>query len=132
MPMSRPTKGARSAGTAGADHGTSARAKRLLRGAPHGRRTAFAGSTGGAPWTSSDPAMDPERLRRLLESVAGGERAVPDALAELARLPYADLGFARVDHHRELRQGLPEVVLGLGKSVEQIVGIVERLAEASQ
>jgi NCAIR mutase (PurE)-related protein len=76
--------------------------------------------------------MDPVRLRQLLESIAGGKTPVDEGLTELQRLPYADLGFARVDHHRELRQGLPEVVLGQGKSVDQIVAIASRLIEAGQ
>ncbi len=76
--------------------------------------------------------MDPERLRLLLEAVARGETDVSGALSQLAQLPYADLGFARIDHHRELRQGHPEVVLGSGKSVEQLVAIVGRLVEARQ
>src|SRR5690349_24134699 len=76
--------------------------------------------------------MDPERLRLLLEGVARGETDVGAALRQLEQLPYADLGYARVDHHRELRQGHPEVVLGSGKSVPQLVGIVSRLIDAQQ
>jgi NCAIR mutase (PurE)-related protein len=76
--------------------------------------------------------MDPERLRLLLEGVARGETDVGAALMQLQQLPYADLGYARVDHHRELRQGHPEVILGSGKSVPQLVGIIGRLIEAQQ
>src|SRR4051812_24808086 len=71
--------------------------------------------------------MTPEIIRALLEEVARGERPVDDALRELADLPYRDLGFARVDHHRHLRRGAPEVVLGIGKTAEQIAAIVTEL-----
>jgi NCAIR mutase (PurE)-related protein len=71
--------------------------------------------------------VDPKRLERLLEQVRSGERDVATALAELRDLPFADLGYARVDHHRALRQGVPEVVLGEGKTAEQIIGICAEL-----
>jgi NCAIR mutase (PurE)-related protein len=72
--------------------------------------------------------MDPKQLRQLLERVHAGNASVDDALRELADLPYKDLGFARVDHHRHLRTGFPEVVLGLGKTAEQIGHIMSELA----
>jgi NCAIR mutase (PurE)-related protein len=73
-----------------------------------------------------------ERIRLLLEKVRGGELEIDAALEELRGLPYEDLGdFATLDHHRALRSGLPEVVLGQGKSPEQVVAIVRRLAERS-
>jgi NCAIR mutase (PurE)-related protein len=62
-----------------------------------------------------------------LEAVRAGERSIDQALGELADLPYRDLGFAHVDHHRHLRTGFPEVVLGMGKSAEQIVAILNEL-----
>jgi NCAIR mutase (PurE)-related protein len=71
--------------------------------------------------------MRPDQLRTLLERVARGEVAVADAEARLASLPFEDLGFARVDHHRQLRTGAPEVVYGPGKTPEQIARIVESL-----
>jgi NCAIR mutase (PurE)-related protein len=71
--------------------------------------------------------MDPDKVRQLLEGVRAGERSVDQALTELADLPYRDLGFAHVDHHRHLRTGFPEVVLGSGKSAEQIVAILNEL-----
>lgn len=71
--------------------------------------------------------MDPGQLRRLLDDVAAGLVHPDDALVELRHLPYRDLGFARVDHHRVLRQGMPEVVYGPGKSVEHCVAIVAEL-----
>ena len=57
--------------------------------------------------------------------------AVEDALSQLANLPYEELGFAKIDHHRALRTGFPEVVFGPGKTAEQIAAITERLASAS-
>jgi NCAIR mutase (PurE)-related protein len=72
--------------------------------------------------------MDPARLKELLERVRAGDASVDEALRDLADLPFKDLGFARVDHHRHLRTGFPEVVLGLGKTAEQIARIVAELA----
>jgi NCAIR mutase (PurE)-related protein len=66
-----------------------------------------------------------------LESVANGATPVEEALEELRLLPYEDLGFAKLDHHRALRDYLPEVVLGEGKTAEQVVAIATRLAERS-
>lgn len=76
--------------------------------------------------------MDPERVRKLLEAVSAGATSVEDALAQLRRLPFDDLGFARVDHHRALRQGVPEVILGESKSAAQIAGISRSLIDAGQ
>ncbi|MDP9001398.1 MAG: nickel pincer cofactor biosynthesis protein LarB [Myxococcota bacterium] len=76
--------------------------------------------------------MDPARLRELLESVQRGGRSVDDALTELKDLPYADLGYAAVDHHRALRLGAPEVVFGEGKTAGQIAGIARELARTGQ
>lgn len=72
--------------------------------------------------------MTPERLRALLADVASGAVALEDAERTLAWAPVEDLDFARVDHHRALRQGFPEVVFGQGKTPEQIAGIGERIA----
>ena len=71
--------------------------------------------------------MTPESLRALLQAVAKGDRGIEDALGDLADLPFKDLGFARVDHHRHLRRGTPEVVLGMGKTASQIAAIVNEL-----
>jgi NCAIR mutase (PurE)-related protein len=72
--------------------------------------------------------LTPERLRALLAEVAGGTVAVDEAERRLAWAPVEDLEFARVDHHRALRQGFPEVVFGAGKTPEQLVRIAERIA----
>ncbi len=76
--------------------------------------------------------MAPERVKQLLEAVAGGRLGVEAAIGELRTLPFADLGYARVDHHRELRQGMPEVILGEGKTAPQIAGIARQLVESGQ
>src|SRR3954471_8852453 len=75
--------------------------------------------------------MDEGAVRRLLDGVREGSLSADDALAELRRLPYADLGFARVDHHRTLRQGRAEAVYGPGKSPEQCAAIVRELLDGS-
>lgn len=68
--------------------------------------------------------MKPEDIRGLLERVSTGRASVQDALERLTLLPYEDLGFARVDHHRALRTGVPEVVFGPGKTADEIARIV--------
>jgi hypothetical protein len=75
--------------------------------------------------------MDPSSLRDLIDRVASGDCTSDEAVRQLRRLPYADLGFARIDHHRDLRQGMPEAVYGPGKTPEQCAAIVEELLEAS-
>ena len=71
--------------------------------------------------------MDEPLLRQLLLDVASGACAPDDAVARLRRLPFADLGFAKIAHHRPLRQGLPEAVYGPGKTDEQVARIVVEL-----
>jgi len=71
--------------------------------------------------------MDEVALRILLDEVRSGARSADDAVRVLQRLPFADLGYARVDHHRSLRQGLPEAVYGRGKTASQCAGIVAEL-----
>jgi hypothetical protein len=75
--------------------------------------------------------MDPSSLRTLIDQVASGDCTPDDAVRQLRRLPYADLGFARIDHHRDLRQGMPEAVYGPGKSPEHCAAIVEELLRAT-
>lgn len=76
--------------------------------------------------------MDPDRLRELLESVRHGETSPDDALVRLKSLPFDDLGFAKVDNHRHLRTGLPEVVFGEGKSARQVIEIASAIAAREQ
>lgn len=71
--------------------------------------------------------MDPERLRQLLREVSDGSTSIDAALLRLRTLPFEDLGFAHVDHHRALRQGIPEVILGESKTPAQIAGVARSL-----
>ncbi len=75
--------------------------------------------------------MDELALIRLVEQIRSGECTPDEAVARLRRLPFADLGFARVDHHRMLRQGMPEAVYGQGKTAEQCSMIVGELLAPS-
>ena len=74
--------------------------------------------------------MDASSLRALIEEVAAGGCAPDDAVRQLRRLPYSDLGFARVDHHRDLRLGMPEAIYGPGKTPEHCAAVVEELLSA--
>ncbi len=74
--------------------------------------------------------MNPEQLQQLLRGVQSGDVGIEEALTQLRLLPYEDIGFAKLDHHRWLRKGFPEVVLCRGKTVKQVVDIVEHLALA--
>jgi NCAIR mutase (PurE)-related protein len=74
--------------------------------------------------------MDPHKLATLLEAVRDGSLDVQEAMGRLRTLPFEDIGYARVDHHRSLRRGMPEVVYAPGKTDEQLVGIVDRMAGA--
>jgi len=80
--------------------------------------------------------MNRQHLRALLDQVRSGtttpEAAHEQLLQFLRQSPYEDLGYARVDHHRRIRQGFPEVVFGQGKTPEQIAGIARTLAAAGQ
>ncbi len=72
--------------------------------------------------------MIEETLRELLGAVRGGERTVDDAVAALRGMPFEDLGFAKIDHHRAIRCGFPETILGEGKSPSQMSTIFDRCA----
>ena len=74
-------------------------------------------------------AMDEAALRGLIDDVRSGALSADEAVARLRRLPYADLGFARVDHHRALRQGMAEAVYGPGKTPAQCAAIVAELLD---
>jgi NCAIR mutase (PurE)-related protein len=71
-----------------------------------------------------------DEVRELLDAVREGRKSPDQALEQLSSLPYRDLGFARVDVHRELRQGAPEAVLAEGKTPEQVSGIVSAMLDA--
>src|SRR5436190_17428327 len=74
-----------------------------------------------------DTGVDEIALAQLLDEVRAGRVSADDAVGRLRRLPIADLGFARVDTHRALRQGIPEVVFAPGKTPDEIVAIVGEL-----
>ena len=71
--------------------------------------------------------MSPDEITRLLKQVRHGKLSVEGAVERLRTLPYEDLGYAKIDHHRSLRQGFPEVVFARGKAPEQVKGIVARM-----
>ena len=73
--------------------------------------------------------MDAEKLKELLSQVRTGSKTPDDALKIIRKLPFENLGYARVDHHRCIRTGFPEVIYSAGKTIEQIIGIAQRLAE---
>jgi pyridinium-3,5-biscarboxylic acid mononucleotide synthase len=75
--------------------------------------------------------MDPAQLKILLEQVKEGAVGVQDALDRLRHMPFEDLGFAKIDHHRALRHGMPEVIFAQGKAPEHAVAIAEHLLERS-
>lgn len=74
--------------------------------------------------------MNIDRLKGLLGELAGGGISVEDALFKLRGMPFEDMGFAKIDHHRQLRKGFPEVVYCPGKAPEHVVAIIRRMAEA--
>ena len=76
--------------------------------------------------------MEQRELDELLEAVAAGEVAPNEAAQKLRVAPFSDLGFAKVDHHRGIRQGVSEVVYGAGKTPDQIVAIVASMLDAGQ
>lgn len=75
--------------------------------------------------------MDQDTLRNLLESVRTGAVDIDAALDRMRHLPFEDLGFAKLDHHRALRHGLTEVIFGKGKTPQQVAGIAARLLDKS-
>lgn len=73
--------------------------------------------------------MHQDKIRSLLQMVQGNHLSIDEAFSQLKNLPFEDLGFAMVDHHRQLRTGCPETIFSEGKTVEQIVGIVQNMLE---
>jgi NCAIR mutase (PurE)-related protein len=86
----------------------------------------------GAPTSAGPGSAYEQRLRALLGEVAAGAVDPAEAAERLVDLPFADLGFARVDHHRELRQGACEIVLAEGKTPRQVGGIVRQLLDGNE
>jgi len=73
--------------------------------------------------------LNSESIRKLFEEVRAGKRSPDEAMERLRHLPFEDLGFAKVDHHRAMRAGMPEVIFGQGKTPAQLTGIFGRLAK---
>lgn len=74
--------------------------------------------------------MDERDIRNLLEAVKRGKLTIEGSLGKLRQLPYEDLGFAKIDHHRALRQGYPEVIFARGKTVKQVAEIARGMLRA--
>ncbi|MFQ6080027.1 MAG: 1-(5-phosphoribosyl)-5-amino-4-imidazole-carboxylate carboxylase, partial [Thermodesulfobacteriota bacterium] len=73
--------------------------------------------------------MNVKQLEKLLEDIKAGKIQIRDALVTLRDLPFEDIGYATIDHHRALRKGFPEVILGEGKSSHQIISIIQRMRQ---
>ena len=71
-------------------------------------------------------------IRQLLEAVRTGETSVDDALLEIKKAPFEDIGYAKVDLHRKIRQGAAEVIYGAGMTPEQIAGIIDTMQKNGQ
>src|SRR4030042_6599774 len=67
--------------------------------------------------------MDPSKIKKILESMQSGRLSMDSAFNELKHLPFEDLSFAKVDHHRHIRQGIPEVIFAEGKRDEDVISI---------
>jgi NCAIR mutase (PurE)-related protein len=76
--------------------------------------------------------MDGSKIKKILESVKSGKSSIEKALDALKYLPYEDLSFAKVDHHRHIRQGIPEVIFAEGKKVEDIIVIARSIFNRSK
>ncbi|MHA1504272.1 MAG: hypothetical protein ACTSPT_03670 [Candidatus Heimdallarchaeota archaeon] len=76
--------------------------------------------------------MDKEYLEKLLKEFKEDKVSIENVLGKLKKLPFEDLGYAKVDHHRALRKGFPEVVFCPGKTLEQIIGIFKSLSERNE
>ena len=76
--------------------------------------------------------MNVQKLERLLKNVKTGKISIDEAITHLKSLPFEDLGYARIDHHRSLRKGFPEVIWGEGKSTTQILSIMRELKRKGQ
>lgn len=85
-----------------------------------------------APLPPKMKAMDKEQLQVLLEQVRDGQVQIDAALDRLKHMPFEDLGFAKVDHHRALRHGMPEVIFGKGKTPEQIEQIAIHILQRAR
>src|ERR1700757_3916436 len=78
---------------------------------------------------TAESLLNAESIRKLFDEVRKGKTTPDEAVNRLRHLPFEDLGFAKVDHHRTLRAGMPEIILGEGKTPAQVAGIFARLAK---
>ncbi|MCL2175532.1 MAG: nickel pincer cofactor biosynthesis protein LarB [Treponema sp.] len=76
--------------------------------------------------------MNKQKTLEILENVRSGKITPEDALLKIRSQPFEDLGYAKLDHHRELRQGIPEIIYGAGKTAEQISGIAQKMIDSGQ
>jgi NCAIR mutase (PurE)-related protein len=76
--------------------------------------------------------MNPRKIEELLKRVRSGKTSIDEAIVQLKSLPFEDLGYARIDHHRSLRKGFPEVIWGEGKSPNQILSIMKEMKRRGQ
>ena len=76
--------------------------------------------------------MDKKEMLALLKAVQQGETSPEDALLQLKLEPFEDIGYAKIDHHRGIRQGAIEVIYGAGKTTQQIIGIVEHMVQSGR
>jgi NCAIR mutase (PurE)-related protein len=100
----------------------------------NGQRNSGLEALGGMGWRSTiisshqrRNTLTPEEITGMLKQVKQGKLSVKDAVDRLRTLPYEDLGYAKIDHHRSLRQGFPEVIFARGKDPAQVEGIVRRM-----
>ncbi|HKR83142.1 MAG TPA: nickel pincer cofactor biosynthesis protein LarB [Terriglobales bacterium] len=82
-----------------------------------------------SPWYGKKEALNADSIRKLFDSVREGKLSPDEAVSRLRHLPFEDLGFAKVDHHRAIRVGMPEVIFCQGKTPAQVAGIFEKLAK---
>ena len=73
-----------------------------------------------------------QEIRKILQDVQDGTLSADEALTKLKMEPFEDLGYAKIDHHRSIRQGVPEIIYGAGKTPEQICGIMDAMKQAGQ
>ncbi len=76
--------------------------------------------------------MEGDKLKEMLKRVASGEISIDEAMLKIKTEPFEDLGFAKVDYHRGVRQGVPEIIYGEGKTAEQIIKIASNMVEHGQ
>lgn len=87
---------------------------------------------GAMPLWIMEETLKKGKIEKILERVQGGEISIEDAVLQLKKEPFEDLEYAKIDHHRELRQGNAEVIFGEGKTPDQVLGIIEAMVKQGQ